>query len=942
MGQIVSTAAKPKRCNLNKLSQLGTPAAGEYILVSSDNSMNAAGQGNFDCYIEGDGQKAATELELKPIADVTPTSGSKNSVTSDGVWSSLFKGNITTEEITSTYTDTRVINGAYIDANGGIVSYDTYFYTKPFFVKSGSVVTLKIRANSVSYLNKATGADDAGPYTSLRHGTITPSTEVTYTATEDCWLVVSGEKFDAGSYYVRWQVLEEPTEKYLRRDEVSDEIQEGSASAVTSGAVYGLVGKTYNLLDSKYLNSVAGWEKTGEDEYTGTPTQLHNAWPAGSYYPIDGTIKENTAYNISLEWKTNDTGLTGNCVYFRIYYTDGTYNGVTGMSEETTWRKKVLVSDKTKTLRGLRFIAGPNNSASVSIRKLQLAEGENALSYVPYGTRPVDDVARANAYDTRFRAMPTSYDIEISDGAGKYINRDGSITIYEQYFISDPITLHKGERMTFHSKASGAANLAYYENGSYRVIIFAVSDKTIEQRFEADEDCQVVISGANEAILPYAIYGIDYATKREAEQMNLRITELEEREGGSGLNIENPYSNVEWDNVQLAQTHEHCYDEAKLTSSYNRGIRVIACSHYFPSTPRYPMSGWSSPYKDLHTLEEYKAGDHSYVDRTNTDSIPTITIGGNTINTDTIPQIANAERCFVSGYGGHCNILGLLWGSFGNAVCDFALTYRQSEEDKALLYQLRRDYSLESIEKFNDLLNDETMWQFGSQYAFGTINHCNSVGSAKNLLDGCPSIFKAMELFNQGYSAGWNDGFRTAYDSLLSQGYKIWGTAVVDWQGDWARWNFTTAAEKTEWQAKYDALSSAEQQQYGSAEAYYMQTGRYQFDRGANAILLPQSYNGLSVQDKAKEVIKAYIGGRYYMVGLGAYGIRVSVNGNTIAFTLSDYCDHIKVITATGSQTYSGTDTIYHKAKATDIFVRLEATWDDGDFVYTNPLFVSE
>ena len=64
MGQIIGGAAKPKRCNLNKLSQLGTPTAGEYILVSSDNSMNAAGQGNFDCYIVGDGTTAATALEL--------------------------------------------------------------------------------------------------------------------------------------------------------------------------------------------------------------------------------------------------------------------------------------------------------------------------------------------------------------------------------------------------------------------------------------------------------------------------------------------------------------------------------------------------------------------------------------------------------------------------------------------------------------------------------------------------------------------------------------------------------------------------------------------------------------------------------------------------------------------------------------------------------------
>lgn len=67
MGQIVSAAAKPKRCNISKLSQLGTPAAGEYILVSSDNSMNAAGQGNFDAYVVGDGNKAATALELKSV-----------------------------------------------------------------------------------------------------------------------------------------------------------------------------------------------------------------------------------------------------------------------------------------------------------------------------------------------------------------------------------------------------------------------------------------------------------------------------------------------------------------------------------------------------------------------------------------------------------------------------------------------------------------------------------------------------------------------------------------------------------------------------------------------------------------------------------------------------------------------------------------------------------
>lgn len=67
MGQIAGKYDFLSRVNLKDLSTIPTPAAGEHILVSSDNSMNAAGQGNFDCYIVGDGTKAATALELKHI-----------------------------------------------------------------------------------------------------------------------------------------------------------------------------------------------------------------------------------------------------------------------------------------------------------------------------------------------------------------------------------------------------------------------------------------------------------------------------------------------------------------------------------------------------------------------------------------------------------------------------------------------------------------------------------------------------------------------------------------------------------------------------------------------------------------------------------------------------------------------------------------------------------
>ena len=95
MGQIIGGAAKPKRCNRKLLSQMGTPAAGEHILVSSDNSMNTAGQGNFDCYIIGDNSHPATELPLHNIneekealenllREVQPSNGTDTLYVTDG------------------------------------------------------------------------------------------------------------------------------------------------------------------------------------------------------------------------------------------------------------------------------------------------------------------------------------------------------------------------------------------------------------------------------------------------------------------------------------------------------------------------------------------------------------------------------------------------------------------------------------------------------------------------------------------------------------------------------------------------------------------------------------------------------------------------------------------------------------------------------------------
>lgn len=129
MGQIIGGAAKPKRCNINQLSQLGTPAAGEHILVSSDNSMNAAGQGNFDCYIVGDGATAAEQLELLPIPKGKISFTSRDAVSGKVLFDELHT--IEHKENVATFT-----LGGFIQNDDTVRSNGSYYYIHDLDVSS--------------------------------------------------------------------------------------------------------------------------------------------------------------------------------------------------------------------------------------------------------------------------------------------------------------------------------------------------------------------------------------------------------------------------------------------------------------------------------------------------------------------------------------------------------------------------------------------------------------------------------------------------------------------------------------------------------------------------------------------------------------------------------------------------------------------------------------
>lgn len=236
MGQIVSSAAKPKRCNANQLSQVPTPAAGEYILVSSDNSMNAAGQGNFDCYIVGDGQTAATELEIKKV-------------------DKEFYDVLFSNERKNIFSDLSFIK-AYVDKNSGkVISYNTYRVSQPFFVNKGDKVEVSCTGSDV-YIISTTNSPTIAINDYVTGKVVTTSNaqirDYEYIADADQYVVICGIASSLTAIYV--------THSTSLRDDVedlSDEVEALSNNVAANTAAISSLDNRVDSIENNGTNTVA-------------------------------------------------------------------------------------------------------------------------------------------------------------------------------------------------------------------------------------------------------------------------------------------------------------------------------------------------------------------------------------------------------------------------------------------------------------------------------------------------------------------------------------------------------------------------------------------------------------------------------------------------------------------------------------------------------------
>lgn len=410
------------------------------------------------------------------------------------------------------------------------------------------------------------------------------------------------------------------------------------------------------------------------------------------------------------------------------------------------------------------------------------------------------------------------------------------------------------------------------------------------------------------------------------------------------MRIQNPYENIGSMVRHRAISHEHTYydvggdhGESLFQRCLNRGIDVFCGISYSPAIPQYPANGWRRVYDDwefeldgsgniIYELDEhgnrrYKIfGGVSYpipslqrVMRVNEGAHQDFLMeDGHMSDIANMVQIPNSEIAFFTYPNGeikagvHVNFLGSVWGAAVNAVLPNIDKYNEENGFSLSAGTFRTIFPLETLAQVYEGVSENLII---NNKVFGTINHpgySNMKDSDVDILmETCPNMFKAMEVYNHtdyGNMAEYDIAF---YDRTLMRGIKLWCLSVNDWGAD----------QRSPY---YETIPS----------------------RGCNLLYLPDSYESLSKSQKAEAALDAYIAGSFSAVGFGSVDIdAVAVNDNVVEITFNGVMDSIIVDIDGKRSTYYNTSRIFANLKQTNTFVRFEA-YKGNDFLFTQPFFV--
>lgn len=359
----------------------------------------------------------------------------------------------------------------------------------------------------------------------------------------------------------------------------------------------------------------------------------------------------------------------------------------------------------------------------------------------------------------------------------------------------------------------------------------------------------------------------------------------------------NPYRNIDFAQcvTLVSNTHEHIYNQQLLENCYNRGVRNINLLHYQPSAPQKFTPNYQVAYIDYTSATDLTKTTKLSPKRNYNDFVDK---DGNNIDLSDIVVLPNCEHVNIIGYTYmlHTNYL-------GSTFADPGWQKQTGDEQSGVQWRIQHPI-LTDAELFAGVRANLPF-----EKVFGTFNHPmdgmnGSYSQQEQFIRNSDGLIQAMEVFNRGYSPSVNQSFEDCYDHFLNKGYKLWATAVVDWQGDGTQF--------------------------------------YANDLGANVLLLPSNYNNLTYIQKQNAILDAYIAGQYFPVGIGKLLItNIEESGDNVRFTFNKPANAIYCL-YDGNKTFvaSNTSVVVINTKKASKYVRIKALGDNNEFIFSNPIFV--
>ena len=356
----------------------------------------------------------------------------------------------------------------------------------------------------------------------------------------------------------------------------------------------------------------------------------------------------------------------------------------------------------------------------------------------------------------------------------------------------------------------------------------------------------------------------------------------------------NPYANIDFSNIVRvsSSSHEHIINQESLENCWNRGIRNINISNYQPSAPFL--------LRDNNTEVSFLDWNNERCERIVTKNISPVAFhdfvdnNGDIVKVSGIVCLPNAERVNLSNYSYMLHSL-YLGSSFGDAGW-IAMT------SDAVSWRIEHPL-LDSGELWRNIRDNSSMGSI-----FGILAHPLSAVSkeeAKAFIKGSNGLIQGIEVFNQGIPTETNRAFRDFYDELICAGFRLWCVSATDWQGN-----------------------------FGDKSIIV--------DRGGQQLLLPGKYNDMSTEEKESACLSAYCQGTFFPFGIGSLQVdSILVNEEKISIYYNKTCNLDKIVG--GKRTYIGLTKEYEQEiNRVRNYIRFEAYTDNGDFVFTQPIFVRD